>query len=267
MKNKDILMAALVLSSGYCIAQSNLGARMTAMGQTSAAVADMWSVGGNPALITQGEKKILALNYIRYLETDISGQSVGLLFPMKRQAFGFYMHRYGVLSYHEIKASGMLARAFGNRFSLALRFNLHQLKIDNYGKGIGFSLDVGTSYQLTEQVMIGSYFNNLSSQAYDSRVSITTLPTVAHVGFCYLASDKITIASTISKEFGFAVDVGVGLEYHLHHDISLRAGITTKPFKHYSGLGIALSKLNIDIAVQSDPRLAYTPLIGIAYAF
>ena len=268
MKKLITLSIMLNFSITLCVAQHNYGPRLTALGNNSAAVTDIWSTEANPAGITGITSPTAAINYTKFLfDTDLSKQAVSFVLPIKKNYVGLSFHRYGITEYNEIKGGIALAKKFGDGLSIAVKGNYHQIKISNYGATTGFSVDVGTMYTYNEQLTFGLYINNPSLQKYSSKEISNTIPTVISIGAAYKASDKLLIASTISKDLKTAVDVGLGIDYKLIELISLRGGLTAKPFKQYAGFGLNYKKFMFDFAVENDPYLDYTPQIALAYAF
>jgi hypothetical protein len=267
MKKQILMIMMLQFSIIVCLGQ-NFGARLTAMGMNSAAVTDEWNLTGNPAGITAIRSPTLSLNYMKYLTVaDLSRQAIALTLPIGYAALGFYLDRYGITQYNEINTGAAFAKKFGDKFSLALRINYHQIKISNYGATTGFSVDVGAIYRMNEQLTIGLYINNPTLQKYTSRFIQTTIPTAIYTGISYHISDKVLLATTISKYIGLSFDTGFGIDYKLIQLLSLRAGLTIKPFKQYAGFGLSYNKLIIDVTIESDPFISYKPQFGISYAF
>jgi hypothetical protein len=258
----------LILSINFCFAQNNLGARLSSMGMNGAAVKDIWGLEGNAAGITDLKSSVVAINYAKYLfDSETSKQAIGFVIPQKNNYFGASFQRYGISAYNEIKVGLALAKKFGNQLSIGLKGNYHQIKINNYGATTGFSVDVGAIYDYNEMLSFGLSVNNPSIQKYSTKTVSTTIPTVIQFGAAYKASNKILIATTVSKDLNKTLDVGLGMEYKLIEILSLRAGLSAKPFKQYAGFGLNYKKLVLDVAVESDPNLGYTPQIGLAYAF
>lgn len=258
----------LLYSLNFCFAQNNLGPRLSALGMNGVVVNDLWSLEGNPSGITDIKSATVAVNYSKYLfDSDLSKQAIAFVIPFKNNYFGASFQRYGITEYNEIKVGFALAKKIGEKLSLALKGNYHQIKISNYGATIGFSFDVGAMYNYNELLTLGISVNNPSAQKYSTKTIKTTIPTIFQIGASYKASNKTLIATTISKALDKVVDVGIGLEYELLELISLRAGLTAKPFKQYAGFGLNYKKLIVDFALESDPNLGYKPQIALAYAF
>ena len=264
----NLSILTLILIGKCCLAQNNFGPRLTAMGNNGAAVNDIWSIEANPAGITKLSKPTLAANYTKLLiDNDLSRQAAAFVLPSKNTFVGFSFNRYGISEYNEIKAGLAIAKKFGNDLSISIKGNYHQISIINYGSTAGFSLDVGAMYKLNDLLTLGFYINNPSLQSFKNKIIKTSIPTVFHFGSSYQFSDKLLVATTINKDIKGKADFSLGLDYKVIEMISLRAGLSVKPFKHYAGFGINYKNLMIDFAVENDPNLNYTPQIALAYAF
>lgn len=264
------ILLAFVLSffvtDAFC--QYNQGARLTAMGNASAAVSDVWSLNANPAGITGQKSPIAALNYARYLFGDeLSEQSFAFVLPFDNNFAGVSINRYGISEFNEIKAGFGLAKKFGEELSIGVKANFHQIKITNYGNTTTFSVDAGVNYALSKQIGLGVYVNNPSSQKYKATNAETYIPTAVHFGATYTPSNKLILAATVSKDFERKFDVGVGVDYKFYELLSLRGGLSAKPFKQYFGIGLNYQKFIMDVSVESHPQIGYTPQIGLSYAF
>lgn len=253
---------------GICHGQSHLGARLTAMGKNGNTVTDVWCTQANPAGISDLAAPILALDYTKYLfAPELSRQAVALAVPIRKNYLGFGFDRYGINEYNEIKAGFTITKKFGERLSIGLKGNYHQLKISNYGTSTAFSIDVGAHYKFNEQVLFGLYITNPAQQKFSSKAINSTPPTTAYLGLSYFVSNKVLIATNLAKTLKTPLDFTIGIDYQLIDLLSLRGGLTVKPFKQYAGFGLNYSKLMLDVAVESDPHLGYSPQITLGYAF
>ena len=258
----------ILLSTSTLFAQNNLGARLTAMGNNGAAVADIWSLQGNPSGISSIKEITASANYAKHLfSNEVSTQGLVIAVPLKNNFVGISFQRYGFSAYNENKIGFAYAKKFGNQFSTAINLNYHQLKISNYGSSTGFSIDVGVLYQLNKQITLGSFVGNPSKQSFNTKEILATIPTSINIGASYLASDKVLIATTISKVLKETIDVRIGIDYKMVEFLSLRGGLSANPFKQYAGFGINYKKFLLDMATVYEANLGYAPQIGISYGF
>lgn len=159
-----------------------------------------------------------------------------------------------------------MVKKFG-QLAIGLKGNYHQLKIDNYGATTAFSLDIGLLYHLNSQLLLGLYVANPALQQYKNQSVKFGIPTSFHIGLSYLISNKVLIAADLNKMLHSPIDLAVGIDYQLLSLLSMRGGLTAKPFKQYAGFGLHYQKLTLDTAVTSDPHLGYSPQITLGYAF
>jgi len=266
MKIWNVLLIAL--TPFYLFAQNNLGPRLTAMGKNGAAVTDVWALQANPSGITATQRPTVSLNYIRHLfSNEISTQALALVVPLQNNFAGISFQRYGFAEFSESKIGFAYAKKFGKKLSLALNGNYHQIKIANYGSSRGFSIDVGALYEFNADFTFGAFVSNPSKQKFSSREVVTQIPTSFNVGASYFASDKLLIATTVSKHLHQPTDVSLGLDYKIIDLLSLRGGLSAKPFTQYVGFGLNYGKFLMDMATSYDANLGYAPQIAIGYAF
>ncbi|WP_421943596.1 hypothetical protein [Pedobacter sp.] len=256
------------LTPFYLFAQNNLGPRLTAMGNNGAAVTDIWSLQANPSAIISIEKPAVSLNYIKHLfSNEVSTQAFVAVVPFKNNFFGASFQRYGFSEYFESKAGFAYAKRFGDKLSIGINGNYHQIRINNYGASNGFSIDVGALYQFNKEFTVGAFVSNPSKQKFSSNQILIEIPTSFNVGASYFASDKVLIATSISKNLSHSIDVSLGIDYKIIELLSLRGGLSAKPFKQYACFGLNYKKLLVDIATTYDANLGYAPQIAIGYAF
>ncbi|SOD12722.1 hypothetical protein [Pedobacter xixiisoli] len=264
---KNLLTLILTFLFTDALAQYNQGARLKAMANASAAVNDVWSLNANPAGITGLKSSMVALNYARYLFGDeLSEQSFAFVHPFGNNFAGLSINRYGISEFNEIKAGFCFAKKFGDDLAIGVKANIHQIKITNYGNATTFSVDAGVNYSLSKQIGLGVFVNNPSSQKYKATNVETYIPAAVHFGASYTPSNKVLLAINVSKDLERKFDVALGVDYKFYELLSLRGGLSAKPFKQYFGIGLNYQKWILDIAVESHPQIGYTPQIGLSYA-
>jgi len=246
-------------------AQNILGSRLTAMGNNDTSVPDVWALQGNGAAITEVRQITISLNYLRYLfSNELSAQSFAMVIPLRNNFLGVHLQRYGFSAYNESKMGFTYAKKF-NQLSFSLNANYHQLTIQNYGSATAVSVDIGSLYTFNNQFIIGAYIKNPFQQNYVATNLVTEILTSYSVGFSYIASNKVLLATSVSKTKQQAIDPRFGLEYKIHTILSLRGGTSLKPFKQYGGMGLNYKKLAFDFAVANDNNLGYLPQISLGY--
>jgi hypothetical protein len=264
-----IWIIPLLLFFYNCLqAQSNLGPRLTAMGNNGVSSSDVWAMEINPAGISKLHETIIALNFTKYLFSDeITSQGIVAQTSFKNNYLGLHAYRSGFTAYSEIKSGFAYAKSFGDRLSIGLNLNLHQIKIANYGANSTFSVDVGTHYKINKQFTAGLSVLNLSKQKYSKADISAEIPSTLNFGLSYFPSDKIELVAGASKTINQSINANIGIDYKLFNLLSLRAGFSIKPFKQYGGIGLNYKKFNFDITTSYNNNLGYIPQIALAYAF
>ncbi|WP_443939096.1 hypothetical protein [Pedobacter sp. MW01-1-1] len=258
----------LIYFPTFLFAQNSLGPRLMAMAENGAAVQDAWSIQANPSGITNLSTTTLSLAYTKHLfSNEVSTQAFVAVFPIKNNFPALSAQRYGFSAYSENKIGFGYAKKFGSRLSLGLNFNYHQLKIAQYGSTNSFSVDVGAMYQFNTKFLLGIYTSNPSKQNYTNTSLAANIPTSYTIGASFLASDKVLLATTVAKIINQVLDVRLGIDYKIIHALSLRAGLSAKPFKQYFGFGLNYRKFKMDMASAYNANLGYSPQISIGYAF
>ena len=129
MKVWNVLLISL--TPFYLFAQNNLGPRLTAMGNNGAAITDIWSLQANPSAIIRIEKPAVSLNYIKHLfSNEVSTQAFVAVVPFKNNFFGASFQRYGFSEYFESKVGFAYAKRVGDKLSIGINGNYHQIKIN-----------------------------------------------------------------------------------------------------------------------------------------
>lgn len=258
----------------YCIcscpivwAQSNRGAALTAMGTNGAIASGIWSANANPAGICNVIQPSVAFSYSTVMSLpELSSQAGIFIFPAKKNKFGLTIDRYGFSAFNELSTGFVYGKQFGNKLSVAAKFNYHQINAADYGFVSSFSFDLGLMYVFGDKVVLGAYISNPTRQQYPSNHINFPIASFYAAGLSWQTSDQVLLAGSLEKAYGHPADFKTGLAYDLT-DFSLRAGLSLKPLKHYAGFGIRRKSFTMDFAIISDVHLGYQPQISIGYAW
>jgi hypothetical protein len=257
----------LFLFSFNASAQVNTGARFSALASTGVSLHDVWSMQQNQAGLASITKVTAALAIEKpFVGYDLSTHSAIIIIPVKKNVFGISFQRYGFSSYAEQRTAFSYARSFGERFYAALNFNYHILKIQAYGSTQTYSVEAGVQYRVNPRLSIGAHMANPTRSRFDTDLN-SAIPSRLQVGGSFQFSDKVLMAVAVEKVLGNTVDNKVGLEYQVVNLLSLRGGLSSNPFRHYAGFGLAYQKLKMDFAVTSQPILGYSPQVALSYDF
>jgi len=259
-------LSILFSLSSAAFGQLDMGARITAMGNTGATATGPWSINANPAGLGIVTRSTLALGYTSIMNlTELSTQSAILVVPLRQNRLGLSIQRYGFSAFNTLTAGFVYGKQFGNDFGLAVRLNYHQVSAEGYGSATGFTLDIGAQFLVSKEITIGGYISNPSRQKYPVELINYPIPSNYNIGLSWLPSERLLLAASLVKEHLLSTDFRLGLEYSPLHMLSLRGGISIKPLRHYAGFGFIHKTLDLAFAVTSDPYLGYRPQISAGY--
>lgn len=265
MKHLNYLI--LLLYSFLADAQTNSSPRFTALGSTGVALQDVWSMQSNQAGIAGLTKPIVSASFEKvFTGGELSSQSAVAVIPVGRNVFGVSLHNYGFSAYNEQKVGFAYAKKFGEKFSTALNFNFHQVKITQYGAAQTFSAEAGIQFKPSDRLCLGAHISNPSKSGYNKELS-ASIPVNIEFGAAYKLSSKLLLNSGFISSLNSDTDVRAGLEYNLVEWFALRGGLSVYPAKQYLGFGLNYQKLHFDFAAASHQALGYTPQVALAYEF
>lgn len=245
----------------------NLGPRATALGNTGVALQDVWSLQSNQAGLTTLKRAVASISYRNsFLNPDLNTQSAIIAIPTKKGVFGLSLQTYGFSAYSEQKVGFSYAKAFGKSVSTSLNFNIHQVKIQQYGSAKTFSVDAGIQYKPSDKLILGTHISNPYQASYNREVD-AMVPLSIEFGMAYTFSDKLLMNTGVVKSLNSETDIRLGLEYSLLNCLALRGGLALKTFRQFAGFGYSLEKLRIDAAVTADANLGYSPQLALSYEF
>ena len=258
---KRIICVLLLLSPEAAICQINYGSRVSALGNTTAAMKDPWNVGSNPAGIADSKNASIQINFIKFLQvSDISRKSVLFVVPVHSTTIGAGFQQYGNSEYHESEFAIALAKNF-DKLAIGIGGGFSSLAIVSYGSRRDLTVRGGGQYSLSRTLTAGLYANY-------------ALGTTAHrlfntgMGVCYAPTERALLSFVLSKKaFRTGISAGFGIEYQPIRKFWLRAGVTTLPFKQAYGLGLMLKHVSLNICLENFRDFGKIPQIELGYAF
>jgi hypothetical protein len=253
------------ISQSEWIAQ---GGRSAAMGLSSAAVSDFWSVNNNQAGMAFYDKTAAGVYFEnRFLIKELGTQTGAFTLKTKFGVLGATVGYSGDASYSTTKAGLAYARKFGNRFSAGLQLDYIATALgEEYGKRSNITFDAGIMVKITDQFTFGAHtFNPMHVQL--SEYSDERIPTTVNAGFSFTFSDKLLLTAEACKNSEFPMELRSGLEYKIGNVAYARVGLSTNPARYTFGFGIDMKNLTFDLSSSVHSQLGYSPQVSMQYAF
>ena len=271
MRLRFILLIALnvLLTKSYGSSDNHLfGGRAAGMGNAAVTLYDFWAVSHNQAGLARIDRPAAGVYFEnRFMAEELSLGAGAFVLPTKSGIFGLSFNIFGFELYNETKVGLAYARTFGQRLSAGLQLNYNNTFIANdYGSAGNLTFEAGIIFEIIPQLNIGVHVFNptatIISDYTDDRIA-----TVIRAGASWKFSEKVFVIIETEKSGNHDPVFRSGIEYHITDPIYIRAGIGTKPTTNSFGFGLALGRLNMDIAASYHHVLGYSPQIGFVYQF
>lgn len=258
-----------ILNAGFAQSEWNShGGRSAAMGLSSAAVSDLWSVTNNQAGMAFYNKTAAGVYFEnRYLVKEAGNQSGAFVLKTKSGVFGATVDYTGDASFSTTKVGLAYALKFGNRFAAGLQLDYIGTSLgDMYGKRSNITFDAGVMVKITDQLTFGAHtFNPMHVKLSD--YSDERIPTTMNAGFAFAFSERLLLTAEACKNSEFPMEFRSGIELKLGQIAFARIGLTTNPARYTFGFGLEMKKFTLDLSSSVHSQLGYSPQISLQYSF
>ncbi len=244
-----LLVFVLIGNTKAAEGTSPIGGRSAAMGNSSVALSDFWSLYNNPAGIASQENFALGIAYEnRFLMQELSLQSAGVVAPTKFGVLGLSFNQFGYTLYKEQMLGLAYARAFGKDLRIGLKLDYFSTSFsEDYENFSAITFELGVQYAINEKLTTGAYIFN-PGKARLSEYTDERLPVILRFGLAYEFAEKLIGTVEFEKNFDRNASIRAGLEYYVLEKFFVRAGINTQPGLFTFGTGFDLGPVRIDLA-------------------
>jgi hypothetical protein len=244
------------------------GGRSAAMGLSSAAVSDLWSVNNNQAGMAFYDKTGAGIYFEnRFLIKEMGTQNGAFTLKTKFGMLGTTLAYSGDANYNTTKAGLAYALKFGNRFAVGIQLDYIGTKLgETYGKHSNVTFDAGVMVKITDQLTFGAHtFNPMHVKLSD--YNNERIPATLNAGFGFTFSDKLLLTAEAYKNSEYPMELRTGAEYKMGNVAYARIGLTTNPARYTFGFGILWKKFTFDISSSVHTQLGYSPQVSMQYSF
>ncbi|MEO6884563.1 MAG: hypothetical protein ABI199_11140 [Bacteroidia bacterium] len=243
-----------------------LGARNSALGNTSVSLSDVWSAQNNQAGLAFLKNNSAAFYHEqRFGLKELSLNAATTNFSIKKGVFGITISSFGYSLYSENKFGIAYAKPLSTTFSIGVQLNYFHTHIaDGYGNKGVLVPEIGLQKKLNEKLIFGVHFFNFTSTKL-AHYTDERVPTIVRLGMNYSFSKQVIIALETEKDIQYNPLLKAGIEYAPRKNIFLRAGVSSEIFSF--GFGLNVKQLQLDFSTTLHPTLGYTPQIGMSYRF
>jgi hypothetical protein len=253
------------IASGEWVA---IGGRSAAMGLSSAAVSDFWSVNNNQAGMAFYNKTAAGIYYEnRFLINEMATQTGAVTFKTDFGMLGASVGYSGDANYNTTKAGLAYAMKFGNRFAAGVQLDYIGTTLgEEYGKRSNITFDIGIMVKITDEFTFGAHtFNPIHVKLSD--YNNESIPSTLNAGFSYTFSDKLLLTAEAFKNSEYPMEFRTGAEYKFSRVAYARIGLSTNPARYTFGFGLEMKRLTLDLSSSIHMQLGYSPQASLQFSF
>jgi len=219
------------------------------------------SMAYNPAFIADAKNLVMVSNYENCYLSLVSSQSVSLAMPVLNLPIGASYLNYGIKNYQYQLFSFFSGKNLGEKLTLGIRMNYHQLTIPNYFTANAFTADLVVLIHAMDDIDLMLMTKNPN----ESMMNGERLPAAVKTSIRKLFANELLVAIEAEQQSHQNTIIKGGLEKVVFNDVYLRCGFSAKPSRMSFGLGYQFKNAMLDIAFMSHPVLGYSPHATLAY--
>ena len=251
-----LLLIGIVLFGYNCYSwdlSGIAGSRSNAMGNSSVALNDFWSIQNNPAGLANCHFLSAGLSYEnRFLMKELSYYNGAFVMPVKIGVFGLSFSRFGFENYNENKIGLTYARAFGPHLKMGLKLDYLSFKFSgDYAKRRTATFEFGLQTDITDDLCFGVYIFNPINVKLKTTVN-QHIPVVFRFGLSYKITKDFLVTSEVEYNSESKFDYRIGLEYNTLKNFYIRVGVHTNPATACFGVGYTLNRVIIDVSATMN---------------
>ena len=245
------------------------GARYAAMGNVGVMYPGLWSVSYNQAAL--GFYNHLSAGFHhenRFALSEFSLHSFAITLPTGTGTFALSCSYFGYSLYNESKIGLGFGKALNKKLSAGLQFNWLNSHISDETGNVGaMVIEAGILAKPTDNLSIGFHIFNPAASGFSTLIQKEPIPVTIRFGIGYEFRKKAFFAIETEKDIKMNPPFfKTGIEYRIMQNIYARTGVMiSNLISHTAGVGVILTRMEIDFAVSHHQILGYTPHLSIQY--
>ncbi len=261
----SILIAGFSVS--YSIENYPTGARSRALSNAFISVSDTWSTFHNQAGIAGLHNFSVGFYYeSRFMIEELSLVAGTFVLPIKSGSLGLSFFQFGHGAFKEHKFGLAFAKSLSEKFSAGIQLDyLSQLFPEN-NRAKGFAtFEAGIIYTPNNNLFLGAHVFNPVSGGIETPEGKLKMPVVFRIGGHYMFGEMVMFITEFQHDTKNPAIIKTGIEFSPVQNLSIRFGVSGKPFNYSTGLGYKLGRLSADIAFGYHGNLGLTPSVSVQF--
>ena len=258
----SVLIFLLVKNTTGQSISTTIGARVASMGNPSSVLADEWSLLNNIGGLAKVKETSTAFSFeAKPALPGASRMAATFSTPLKIGALGIGVFKFGDNIYSE----QILTTGFSNQFgiaSLGLKLNYIQYRAEGFGTKSALSISAGGIAEITPQLSIGAYIQNLNQPKLTNGERV---PTRLAAGLSFKPTEQLTLITEIEKDLAYDPTFKAGMEYCILKKVFARTGFNLNPEAAFFGIGFKGWRFKFDYAIQYNNSLNFAHQASACY--
>lgn len=246
------------------ITNDGTGARAIGLANATATSTDLWAVHNNIAGLAEfsGTQAGVAVQNQFGME-GFNRISLTAVHQTDFATAGLSVKRFGDNVYNET-VIGIGAAHTIDFVSLGFKANVLQVNISEIGTKQAIALEFGGLIHLNDELTVGANIYNFN-QAKLATFNDERFSTVLKAGISYQPNEALQLTLETEKDMEYKHNVKVGVEYFVIPKLAVRTGFSTLTNSTCFGVGLRLTKIDVDYGVAMHTQLGFTNAITINY--
>jgi len=243
------------------------GARSLGLSHATVSFSDTWSTFHNQAGLA-GLNNISAGFYYesKFGVPELSLAAGSAVLPVNPGTFGFSFFQFGEKIYKETKFGLTFARRLSKKWSAGIQLDYLAQRLPENERARGFvAFEGGILFRPLEKLVLGTHVFNPVSEDIASPAGKKKMPVVFRIGGHYCFDENILVTVETEKDNQNPALFKSGIEFLSGQNLTLRMGVSGKPFRYTAGMGYKTDKINADIGFSYHGNLGITPSVSVQF--
>ncbi len=237
-------------------------ARVSSTGGVGVFYNDLWSIYNNVGSLAEVTEMQAGIHFQNpYFVDQLSTRAIAAAIPFRKEgSFGIGYSYFGYHLYALQKTTIGYAKKI-HKVSVGLQFHYHVRHIPEEEKGRGITVEAGTFFPLSENLVFGFSYDNVFNQSLFNETPYARIK--SGLGFKY--TDRSIAGIELEKESAHPFLLKIGVEHGVGEMFFLRGGYQILTSVYAFGIGFSYRFLCVDLSFVSHERLGYSPYFSAYY--
>ncbi len=244
-----------------------VGARAVGLSQAVVALSDTWSTFHNQAGLTATDNYSFGIFYeSRYRVDKLSLVAGSAILPTQLGHFGISFFQFGKENFKESKIGLAYAKKLAQSLSAGVQLDYFFKRFPENPTAKSFiTFEVGLLYDISRKITLGMHVFNPIVNGFSKEWTNEQSAANFRLGGVYRVTKETLVLFEMEKDTRYPIRYKSAIEFSPLNRLSLRFGVSAKPFKYTLGVGYKIKSFSADIGFSYHRHLGVTPSISVQY--